>query len=244
MIRLHDVDFQYPRGDFRLRIGELAIGEGARVAVIGPSGSGKTTLLNLVAGVAVARRGRVVVDGTDLCDHGDAARRAFRVRRIGMVFQAFELLAHLSVLDNILLPYRISGALALTRDVRRRAAALAAEVGIGDKARRDVRRLSQGEQQRVAICRALVTEPVLLLADEPTGNLDPRNKGLVLDILIQHASRRGATLLTVTHDHNLLDRFERVIDFESFDVDYGGTDAAGREGTHGTGGTRGAGEGP
>jgi putative ABC transport system ATP-binding protein len=215
-VELRDLDFRYGEGGFRLRIPELRVERGARVAVIGPSGSGKTTLLHLVAGIAAPRAGRVVTDGVEVNGLDDAARRAFRIRRIGLVFQEFELLEYLNVLDNILLPYRIHPALRLDPAVRERARALAGSVGIGDKLGRFADRLSQGERQRVAVCRALLAEPPLLLADEPTSNLDPANKDRVLDILLDHARQSGATLLTVTHDRDLLERFDRVIDFRAF----------------------------
>jgi putative ABC transport system ATP-binding protein len=212
MIRIDQLEFRYGEGDFVLHLDRLRIERGTALAVIGPSGSGKTTLLHLIAGVAVPQRGEVTVDSTTLSRLSDAARRRYRIAAMGLVFQEFELLEYLSVLDNILLPYRISGALRLDGDARRRAAALAASVGIGDKARRLATRLSQGEKQRVAVCRALVTGPALLLADEPTGNLDPANRQLVLDMLFSFARETGATLVTVTHDHDRLDRFDRVID--------------------------------
>ncbi len=116
----------------------------------------------------------------------------------------------------MLLPYRINPALELTDGVRQRAHALAEQVGIEDKLERYPRKLSQGERQRVAVCRAVLPEPAVLMADEPTGNLDPHNKGRVLDILFDYAEASGTTLLTVTHDHDLLDRFDRVIDFKEF----------------------------
>jgi putative ABC transport system ATP-binding protein len=135
---------------------------------------------------------------------------------VGLVFQEFELLEYLTVLDNILLPYRINPAMKLDAAVRARAKELAREVDIADKLDRYSTKLSQGEKQRVAVCRALLSEPTLLLADEPTGNLDPNNKGRVLDILFEYAERTGATLVTVTHDHDLIGRFGRVIDFRDF----------------------------
>jgi putative ABC transport system ATP-binding protein len=216
MISIQDLEFRYGEGDFSLRVGELSIAPRERVAVIGPSGSGKTTLLHLIAGIRTPRSGRLVTGGVEVSTLDDGVRRDFRIRNIGMVFQEFELLEHLNVLDNILLPYRISPSLALNGDVRERARSLASEMGIGDKLGRFATRLSQGERQRVAVCRALLAEPSLLLADEPTGNLDPSNKGLVLDLLLEYAETRGATLVTVTHDHALLDRFERTIDFDQF----------------------------
>jgi ABC-type lipoprotein export system ATPase subunit len=216
MIRLTDLEFRYREGEFALRIPELAVGRGERVAVIGPSGSGKTTLLHLIAGIATPADGRVETGGVEVTALDDAARRDFRIHCIGLVFQEFELLEYLSVLDNVLLPYRINPSLRLDAGVRRRATALAERVGIGDKLDRLATQLSHGEKQRAAVCRALVTEPELVLADEPTGNLDPGNKGRVLDILFDDADERGTTLLTVTHDRDLLDRFGRVIDFKSF----------------------------
>ena len=216
MIELEDLEFHYAEGDFRLRIRELTVERGSRVAVVGPSGSGKTTFLHLVAGISVPRAGRVVTGGVEVTALDDAARRAFRIRNIGLVFQEFELLEYLNVLDNILLPYRIDPVLRLDPGVRERAARLAERVGIEDKLGRFANRLSQGEKQRVAVCRALLVEPALLLADEPTGNLDPANKGRVLDILIDHAEESGATLVLVTHDRDLLGRFQRVIDFREF----------------------------
>ncbi len=212
-VEIRDLDFRYGVGDFALRIPELVVERGERVALIGPSGSGKTTLLHLMAGIALPRSGRIVTDGVDVASLDDAARREFRIRRIGLVFQEFELLEYLDVLDNILLPCRISATLRLDDAARERAAELARGVGIGEKLGRLAGRLSQGEKQRVAVCRALLVAPGLILADEPTGNLDPDNKQRVLDILIERARESGATLITVTHDRDLLDRFERVIDF-------------------------------
>lgn len=216
MIDLDDIVFRYgptPDGGFELRVPTLRVATGDRCALIGPSGSGKTTLLHLIAGIALPERGRIVVDGVDVASHGDAERRRFRIERLGLVFQEFALLEHLSVLDNVLLPFRIHPALSLDTAARERAATLLERVGLADRAQRLVPRLSQGERQRVAVCRALVTEPHLLLADEPTANLDPDNKFRVLDLLIDDAAARDATLLAVTHDHDLLDRFERTIDF-------------------------------
>ena len=218
MIAVTDLEFRYREGDFFLRIPRLEVAEGEAVAVIGPSGSGKTTLLNLISGVAVPVRGKIRVGNAEVIGLNDAGRRGFRIRNIGMVFQEFELLEYLSVLDNILLPYRITESLRLTNQVRKRAEELGRRVGLGDKLGRNVRRLSQGERQRVGVCRALLTNPPLLLADEPTGNLDPSNKDRILDILFEFVGENGATLLAVTHDHGLLDRFSRVIDFKEFQL--------------------------
>jgi putative ABC transport system ATP-binding protein len=195
---------------------KLSVAQGEKLAVIGPSGSGKTTLLNLIAGIIVPESGDVQAGEVAVSKLGDAARRDFRIANIGFVFQNFQLLDYLSVLDNILHPFRISRALELNRDVRNRALELAGQMGIADKLTQHARELSQGEQQRAAICRALLPQPKLILADEATGNLDPDNKQLILDMLFERVDEHGATLLAVTHDHELLSRFDRVVDFHDF----------------------------
>jgi len=215
MIAIDRLTFGYRESDFRLAIPALRVDQGEKLAVIGPSGSGKTTLLNLIAGIITPGAGKVEVAGTEVSALGDAGRRDFRIRHIGFVFQDFELLDYLNVLDNILHPYRIS-ALRLDGTVRERAEGLAGRLGVGDKLKRRANDLSQGEKQRVAICRALLPGPRLILADEATGNLDPRNKGRILDLLFDSVDAHGATLLAVTHDHDLLPRFDRVVDFGEF----------------------------
>jgi putative ABC transport system ATP-binding protein len=216
MLEVSELEFRYPRDGFRLRVPELLVRRGETVAVVGPSGSGKTTLLNLAAGIRLAQHGRVLTDGQDLARLSPPRRRRFRICRIGLVFQEFELLDYLTVLDNILLPCRLSSAVELGVEQRERAAELAESLGLGDKLRRRVTRLSQGERQRVAVCRALVLRPPLLLCDEPTGNLDPVNKEHVLEMLFLYVRRYRSTLLTVTHDHNILDRFDRSLDVADF----------------------------
>lgn len=217
VIAIERLTFQYPHGDFRLHIPDLQVDAGTKAAVIGPSGSGKTTLINLLAGIVPVNGGQIRVHGARLDQLGDAERRRFRIANIGFVFQDFALLDYLTILDNILHPYRINRALNLTPQVREHAAHLAAVMGIADKLRRRVHHLSQGEKQRAAICRALVTRPPLLLADEPTGNLDPVNKSHILRHLFQYVDEAGATLVAVTHDHGLLSGFDQVIDFQAFD---------------------------
>ena len=218
MIDIQSLDFRYPDAEFALHIPTLRVAPGEKVAVIGPSGSGKTTLLNLIAGILLPQHGRVDCAGAEISALTDRERRDFRISTIGFVFQDFELLDYLDVLDNILHPYRITAALRLTADVRARAAELAGQMDIGDKLHRPVDRLSQGEKQRVAICRALLPSPRLVLADEATGNLDPRNKTHILDLLFRSVEFHAATLLAVTHDHELLPRFDRVVDFSDFSL--------------------------
>ncbi len=213
MIEIEALEFHYPQGEFRLSIPRMTVEQGEKVAVIGPSGSGKTTLLNLIAGISRPQQGSITVADQQISDCSDARRRNFRITQIGFVFQDFELLDYLNVIDNILHPYRITRALKLTREVQHRAAELADRLDIGNKLKRYSSELSQGEKQRAAICRALLPRPRLILADEATGNLDPRNKGKILDLLFDNVASSDATLLAVTHDHELLPRFDRVVDF-------------------------------
>ncbi|MEM8643653.1 MAG: ATP-binding cassette domain-containing protein [Pseudomonadota bacterium] len=216
MVEIENLSFGYPAGDFRLRIPAFSLQDGERVAIVGPSGSGKTTLLNLIAGIFEPESGLIKVAGTDVTALGEAGRRRFRASQIGFVFQDFALLDYLSARQNVFYPFRISSALALDADARARAEALAQACGIGDKLDRHPSALSQGEQQRVAICRALVTQPKLILSDEATGNLDPVSKARILDLLFEQAAEAGAAVLAVTHDHELLPSFERVLDFSEF----------------------------
>ena len=216
MIEIEALEFHYPQGEFHLSIPRMSVAQGEKVAVIGPSGSGKTTLLNLIAGISCPQQGTVNVAGQTVSSFSDAGRRDFRITNLGFVFQDFELLDYLNVLDNILHPYRITRALKLTQQVQQRAIDLSNGLEIGDKLKRFSGELSQGEKQRAAICRALLPQPRLILADEATGNLDPRNKGRILDLLFENVESHGASLLAVTHDHELLPRFDRVIDFLEF----------------------------
>jgi len=219
MITARGLRFAYVQGDFRLHIPEFEVTAGERVAVVGPSGSGKTTLLNLLAGIFPVAEGHLEVADTLLHTLGDRGRRDFRITRIGFVFQSFELLDYLTVFDNIVHPYRITGALTLDHEVRGRVRELAGRMGIEGYLGRHPRELSSGEQQRAAICRALLARPRLILADEATGNLDPNNKGKILDLLFEAVRDHEATLLAVTHDHELLNRFDRVVDFAEFRSD-------------------------
>ena len=218
MINLKSLTFHYPIGEFHLNISDLAIQKGEKVALIGPSGSGKTTLLNLVAGIIIPTKGTVQIGSISVSELSDEKRRDFRITKIGFVFQDFELLDYLDVMDNILHPYRITHALKLDKDVHARSKTLATQMGIVDKLKRYPNDLSHGEKQRAAICRALLPNPKLILADEATGNLDPANKTLILDLLFKSVEDHNATLLAVTHDYELLNRFDRTIDFKDFAI--------------------------
>lgn len=214
MIEFENVRFAYPHSEFELCVRQWHVTAEDHVAVIGPSGSGKTTLLYLAAGIVSPLSGAVRVAGHDISRQTDAERRSFRIRHIGLVFQEFELLEYLTVRDNILLPYRINPALQLDRTVSQRVGAVAEAVGLAETLDRYPHRLSHGERQRVALSRALITRPRLILADEPTGNLDPRTSRTIVSLLLDQAEKTRATVLMVTHDHSLLTRFSHVLDLE------------------------------
>lgn len=216
MIELKNVTYHYQTGDFRLDIPQLTVDPGEKLAIIGPSGSGKTTLLNLVAGILLPVAGTVRINDTPVSDQSDRVRRDYRIANIGFVFQDFGLIDYLDILDNILHPYRITAALKLDDTVREKAEWYARQMGLGARINHHPADLSHGERQRVAICRALLPGPGLILADEATGNLDPTNKRHILELLFKAADSHGATLLAVTHDRDLISHFDRVIDFTGF----------------------------
>ncbi|MBL8889379.1 MAG: ABC transporter ATP-binding protein [Planctomycetaceae bacterium] len=222
MIRIRDLVFRYQMAtarmqpEFRLQIPAWDVPDSARVAIVGPSGSGKTTLLHLLAGIMVPQSGQIELGEVRVTELSDAARRDFRAAHVGLVFQRFELIEYLNVAKNILLPYTINRSLRFDDSVRLRLEHLAASVGLTHLLHRPVQRLSQGEQQRVAICRALITQPKWLLADEPTGNLDPENKRRIVDLLHQQAEVSRATLIMVTHDVSLTASFSHTVDFQAW----------------------------
>jgi putative ABC transport system ATP-binding protein len=180
-----------------LRGVDLDIAAGDFVALVGRSGSGKSTLLHCIAGIETADAGRIEIDGVDLAGLDETGRTRLRRDRIGIVFQFFHLLPALTVRDNVELPAQLRGDDPAA--IRRRSTALLEELGILDRAAQFPDRLSGGEQQRVAIARALVNEPALLLADEPTGNLDADTAGTILELFRQIHDRHGVTILMVTH---------------------------------------------
>lgn len=212
MIEVRDLEFGYPAGSFRLNVPGLRVEAGENVALTGPSGCGKTTLIHLMAGILEASSGSIELAGLDMASLAEQDRRDLRVLKVGLVFQEFELLEYLDVIDNVLLPYRLTPLLELGDEIRARARELVDDVGIGEAAHRFPGQLSQGERQRVALCRALVTRPAVVLGDEPTGNLDPANRDQVIDALLRYGRSTGAPVVVVTHDHELLPRFDRAID--------------------------------
>lgn len=185
----------------------LVIEEGEALAVLGASGSGKSTLLGLLAGLDLPSAGRVLLDGVDLSSLDEDGRAALRARTLGFVFQSFQLLPSLTAVENVMLPLELSGA-DFPRD---RAEGLLERVGLGPRRNHYPHQLSGGEQQRVAIARAFATEPRLLLADEPTGNLDTRTGAHIIELLFALNEERNTTLVLVTHDAELASRCHRHV---------------------------------
>jgi putative ABC transport system ATP-binding protein len=192
---LRGVDLELPAGQF--------------VAIMGASGSGKSTLLGLLAGLDTPTSGKVIIDGVDITGLNEDALALVRGRKIGFVFQSYQLIPTLTAEENVLLPFELSGgevAAGLTR-----ARALLTNVGLADRMDHYPVQLSGGEQQRVALARAFMCQPPILMADEPTGNLDSVNGALVLDLLISLNQREGTTLVLVTHDRALASRADRIV---------------------------------
>ena len=197
MIDIRALEFAYPDSGFRLDIPSFALRDGEKLAVIGPSGSGKTTLLNLVGGLDKPTSGTVEVAGTDLGRASGRQLAKWRARHIGFVFQQFFLLPGMSAIDNVANGLLYSGV--PQRERRERSVVALERVGLGHRLDHPPNHMSGGERQRVAVARALVHEPAFVLADEPTGNLDSRSTGAVMD-LIHGLHDDGVTIVVITHD--------------------------------------------
>ena len=210
LVRLEDVWKVYPIGPgvTALRGLNMSVGVGEYVAIMGPSGSGKSTLLNLLGCLDKPTNGKYFLGGLDVSDMSDAQLSDVRNNRIGFIFQSFNLIAQLSVVENIEVPLFYQGMPRRLRHPRSRE--LAEAVGLGDRLEHRPSELSGGQQQRVAVARALVNDPLVLLADEPTGNLDTHTTGEILAILDQ-LHRKGRTIIVVTHEDSVAEHAQRVI---------------------------------
>jgi putative ABC transport system ATP-binding protein len=216
MIVARDLTKTYTSGGRPLTVLEdvnLAVEPRSFVAVVGPSGSGKTTLLGLLAGLDLPTAGSVTLDGQDLNELSEDGRARLRAEKVGFVFQTFQLIPTLTALENVLVPLELRGvrASANGRRTERRALELLERVGLGDRSHHYPAQLSGGEQQRVGLARAFANDPVLLMADEPTGNLDAETGGTVIDLLVDLNRESGTTLVLVTHDAELARRAGRVV---------------------------------
>ncbi|KMO44322.1 ABC transporter ATP-binding protein [Methylobacterium tarhaniae] len=217
-IALDGVDLSLGRGAARVHILKgisLSVAPGEAVGLVGPSGSGKSTLLMTMAGLERPDSGRVVVEGTDLAGLDEDALARFRGRRIGIVFQSFHLVPTMTALENVALPLELADA----PDAHARAARELEAVGLGHRLHHYPAQLSGGEQQRVAIARAVAPEPAILVADEPTGNLDEATGAQIIELLFALKRDRGATLVLVTHDPGLARLCDRTVRLRSGLID-------------------------
>ncbi|NNE37000.1 MAG: ABC transporter ATP-binding protein [Gammaproteobacteria bacterium] len=197
----------------------ISLHRGTSLAIIGVSGSGKSTLLGLLAGLDVSTSGRVIFNDTDLNSLDEDGRARLRNKRVGFVFQSFQLLKSLTALENVLLPLELAG----EGDGRDTALKRLEEVGLKDRVHHYPSQLSGGEQQRVAIARAFVSEPDILFADEPTGNLDQKTAKTIIDLIFQLNSQHGTTLVLVTHDPNIATHCDHVLILEGGRISTGST---------------------
>ncbi|HEV2602933.1 MAG TPA: ABC transporter ATP-binding protein [Microvirga sp.] len=213
-ISLQDVDLSLGRGAARVHILKgisLDFARGEAVGLVGPSGSGKSTLLMTLAGLERPDSGKIIVDGTDLSGLDEDALARFRGRRIGIVFQSFHLIPTMTALENVALPMELAG----SEEAFDRAEAELKAVGLGARLHHYPAQLSGGEQQRVAIARAVAPNPAILVADEPTGNLDENTGESIVDLLFALKRDRGSTLVLVTHDLGLARRCDRMVRLRS-----------------------------
>ncbi|NIA26700.1 MAG: ATP-binding cassette domain-containing protein [Desulfobulbaceae bacterium] len=189
----------------------FSIAPGESISIVGPSGAGKSTLLALLAGLDLPTKGSVVLDGTNLSDLDEDGRARMRAERVGFVFQSFHLVPSLNALENVMLPLELAG----NDDPRRTSLGIIDKVGLTDRWRHYPAQLSGGEKQRVAIARAFATEPAVLFADEPTGNLDSRTGSNIMELMFELNRSSSTTLVLVTHDLSLAARCDRILSLDA-----------------------------
>lgn len=215
LLRLENLYKSYVEGDGRrlpvLEIERFAVSVGEQLAIVGRSGCGKTTLLHIIAGIARADRGKVLLDGINLTALSEAARDRVRAVKIGYVFQTFNLMSGFTALENVMLGMTF----ARKKKSESRARELLGRVGLGDRLRHRPGQLSVGEQQRVAVARALANQPRLLLADEPTANVDPKNQQQIVDLIRSTCRHERVALIMVTHALDVARQFDRVEKLET-----------------------------
>jgi putative ABC transport system ATP-binding protein len=214
MIRVSGLRKVYRSGDEEveaLREVSLEVADATCVFIVGPSGSGKTTLLHLLGALDAPTSGTIIVDGQELTAMGEDELDDFRRRKVGFIFQQFNLISNLTAVDNVLMPFIPVG---ITPELRAKAGSLLRQVGLADRMRHRPSRLSGGQQQRVAIARALAKVPAVILADEPTGNLDRKSADEVVALLRTYQQSLGCTLIVVTHDRRFIRPGDRVIEIQ------------------------------
>ncbi|MGE3154997.1 MAG: ABC transporter ATP-binding protein [Nitrospiraceae bacterium] len=226
MIRIHELVMQLSGGGHTVTVLDgisLEIPDKQTVAIVGPSGSGKSTLLGLIAGLDRPTAGSIQIDGLEITEMPESDLARFRREKIGYVFQSFHLIPTLTAVENVAVPLELSGVV----DASERADALLDAVGLGDRRNHYPVQLSGGEQQRVAVARAFACRPPILLADEPTGNLDSANGRHVMELLLALHRDAGTTLILVTHEPRLASRMERIVSLQDGRI---ASDECGRDG--------------
>ena len=216
MIELNKISMMYNDNGTKinaLKLNELKIKDGEKIAFIGSSGCGKTTLFNLISGMITPTEGNVVVQNVDLTTLTESERDLFRANHIGYIFQDFNLFNEFTVLENVILPMSFSKRYS-KKDMEKKAYEILKKVGIVEKTNQKVKTLSGGEKQRVAIARSIVNKPNIILADEPTGNLDYKNGVKIMELIKKVSEDEKATLLVITHNNSQLEMFDRVVNIE------------------------------
>tara|TARA_Y100001934_G_C12300521_1_gene749660 strand:- start:210 stop:899 length:690 start_codon:yes stop_codon:yes gene_type:complete len=214
ILQIRDLHFQYPASDFKIEISDIKITQGSKIAISGKSGSGKTTLIHLISGILKPQSGEILFYDKSITDMNDKEIRKHRISNIGFIFQEFELLEYLNVMDNLILPYKINKSLVLDAEIKDKAKKIANRIGIGNKLDQHPKQLSGGERQRLAIARALITSPPLIIADEPTGNLDEKTSNIVMDEITDQVSYTNSTLIMISHNNELISSFDEIIDIQ------------------------------
>ena len=214
ILQISDLHFQYPASDFKIEVSDIKITQGSKIAISGKSGSGKTTLIHLISGILKPQSGEILFFDKSITDMNDNDIRKHRISNIGFIFQEFELLDYLNVMDNLILPYKINKSLSLDEEIKNKAKEIANRIGIGNKLDQHPKQLSGGERQRLAIARALITSPPLIIADEPTGNLDDKTSNIVMDEITDQVSYTNSTLIMISHNNELISSFDEIIDIQ------------------------------
>ena len=214
ILQISDLHFQYPASDFKIEVSDIKITQGSKIAISGKSGSGKTTLIHLISGILKPQSGEILFFDKSITDMNDNDIRKHRISNIGFIFQEFELLDYLNVMDNLVLPYKINKSLSLDEEIKDKAKEIANRIGIGNKLEQHPKQLSGGERQRLAIARALITSPPLIIADEPTGNLDDKTSNIVMDEITDQVSYTNSTLIMISHNNELISSFDEIIDIQ------------------------------
>ena len=214
ILQISDLHFQYPASDFKIEVSDIKITQGSKIAISGKSGSGKTTLIHLISGILKPQSGEILFFDKSITDMNDNDIRKHRISNIGFIFQEFELLDYLNVMDNLVLPYKINKSLSLDEEIKDKAKEIANRIGIGNKLDQHPKQLSGGERQRLAIARALITSPPLIIADEPTGNLDDKTSNIVMDEITDQVSYTNSTLIMISHNNELISSFDEIIDIQ------------------------------